>query len=175
MNTLPTLVHIHRDKLNHQGGYLELERSAKRKYHTDNLREAALFVCANCEDCSIQRMFLLSDGPMRHLNIESRARICQALGLSLGRKPVSLIDHDTIDWISNEPVLMECVLGGSCCFLDCIPYLLTGNRVRSWALQRELKEQQKKQASRLSSITLTTTPNSRYSVGVLSNRTFTFW
>ena len=96
-------------------------------------------------------MVLLSDGPMRHLSIESRARICRTLGLSLGRKPVSLNNHDTVDPISHEPVLMECALGGSCCFLDCIHYLLTGNRGRSWALQRELKEQQKKQAGRLSS------------------------
>ena len=34
MNTLPTFVHIHRDELNQQGGYLELERSANRRYHT---------------------------------------------------------------------------------------------------------------------------------------------
>ena len=30
MNALPTLVHIRRDKLNHQEGYLELESSTNR-------------------------------------------------------------------------------------------------------------------------------------------------
>ena len=144
MNTLPTLVHIDQEDLIYQGGYLELERSANRKYHTDNLREtgSCLFVCANCSECSIQRMFLVSDVPMPHLSIESRARVCRTLGLSLGRKPVSLNDHDTIDPISHEFVLMECALGGSCCFLNCI-HFLTGNRVRSWALQREPRSNRK--------------------------------
>ena len=145
------LLSIHQDDLNHQEGYLELERSADCKYHNDKLREAALFVCASCEGCSIQRMVLLSDGPMPHLSIEYRACICRTLGLSLGRKPVSLNDYKTIDSISHETASMECALGRSCCFIDCFHYLLTGNRVRSWGFQRELKEQQKKQSGRLSS------------------------
>ena len=137
------LLSVHQDDLNHQEGYLELERSADRKYHNDKLREAALFVCASCEGCSIQRNVLLSDGPMRHLSIEYRACICQTLGLSLGRKPVSLNDHKTIDSISHNTASMECALGRSCCFIDCFHYLLTGNRVRSWGFRGNSRSNRK--------------------------------
>ena len=150
MNTLSILVHIHREELNSQGGYLELERSANCKYNTDNLREASLFVCANCDGCSLRQMVLLSNGSTRHLSIESRARICRKVGLSLEQKPKSFNENDTIDPINHEPVLMECALEGSCCFLDCLHDLFNWDRLRTWALQKEPKKQRKR-TGRLSS------------------------
>ena len=116
---IPDLRNIHQDDLHHQRGYLELERSANRKYHTDNLREAALFVCANCDECSKRR--------------------------TMGKAPVHTEDCGTIIPATHEPIEVECARPKSSCFLDCLHYLLTGKHAVSIQLQKTLRGQQRKQ------------------------------
>ena len=139
---IPVLCNIHQDDLHHQRGYLELERSTNRKYHTDNLREAAFFLCANCEECSKRRAILLSDGPLKHLSLRIRRQLCERLVLTMGKAPVHNEDCGTIIPATHEPIEVERARPKSSCFLDCLHYLLTGKHAVSIQLQKTFREQQ---------------------------------
>ena len=68
-----------------------------------------------------------------------------------GKKPIGTQDGDSANVLTHEPITLEGACTLSSCLLDCVHYLITGRKVKSYRLQRALEDRQSRERKWLNS------------------------
>ena len=159
LNVTPVLRNLHKSALDHHGNYYELHQEARSKYYIEgNLRAICREVCFECSECTSRRMVLYDEVPMRHLTAKTRERICRTIMTPVkkakgnrshkprvpvfvgGKKRIGTQYGDIANVLTHEQITLEGACTLSSCLLDCVHYLITERKVKSYRLQRALED-----------------------------------